>query len=437
MPARPGYGGMDQERTHQDPGDWDRSPQPGRRRGRDDSHPAAAAPGPAGGGAWADEADEPGEWDDAPARDGLIPGFGERQDFRRRRGRKAGRRVGRAVAPTLAMVVALVVLVALGFGGYKIYQHFHSPDYSGPGFGEVTVQVNPGDNAESLAPELVQLGVVASTSSFVSAVKQSSCPTCLQPGFFRLHKHMKAALAYKLLLNPASRIQNLVTIPEGLRLTQILGKLESAKSPIPASAFAKAAKDTAALGLPSYAHGNPEGYLFPATYPITPGMSATSVLQAMVTRFDQEAANVNLASAAAAVHLTPGQVITVASILEAEGGSPSYYSRVAEVIYNRLHAHWLLGLDSTVLYALHRFGVHLTNTQLAVNSPYNTRIHYGLPPGPIDSPGDAAIQAALHPAHGNYMFFVTMNLKTGLTLFTSSSSQFNQWAAECQRSGNC
>ena len=196
-------------------------------------------------------------------------------------------------------------------------------------------------------------------------------------------------------------------------------------------------KDASALGLPSYANGNPEGYLFPATYPITPGMSATNVLQAMVTRFGQEATSINLTSAAAAIHLTPGQVITIASILEAEGGSPSYYSRVAEVIYNRLAAHWHLGLDSTVNYALHKFGVHLTQSQLAVNSPYNTFIHFGLPPGPIDSPGDAAIQAALHPAHGNYMYFVTMNLKTGLTYFTNSSSQFDQWAAECQRSGNC
>jgi UPF0755 protein len=429
---------MDQERAHQDPANWDRSPEPGRRRGRDDRQPAATAPGPAGGGAWAEEADEPGPWDDAPDRDGLIPGFGERQDFRRRRGRRTGRRVGRAAAPTVAMILALVVLVALGFGGYKIYQHFQSPDYSGPGFGEVTVQVNPGDTAQSLAPELVQLGVVASTSSFVSAVKQSSCPTCLQPGFFLLHRHMKAALAYKLLLNPASRIQSVAVIPEGLRLTQILARLEAVKkSPIPASAYAKAVKDTAALGLPSYANGNPEGYLFPATYDITPGMSATSMLQAMVARFKVEADSINLPQAAAAVHLTPGQVITVASILEAEGGSPSYYSRVAEVIYNRLHAHWRLGLDSTVNYALHRFGVHLTTAQLAVNSPYNTTIHYGLPPGPIDSPGDAAIQAALHPAHGNYMYFVTVNLKTGLTLFTNSSSVFNQYVAECQRNGAC
>jgi UPF0755 protein len=344
--------------------------------------------------------------------------------------------VGRALAPTVAMLVALVVLIALGFGGYKIYQHFQSPDYSGPGFGEVTVQVNPGDTAESLAPRLVQLGVVASTSSFVSAVKQSPDPTGLQPGFFRLHKHMNAALAYKLLLNPDSRIQSVVVVPEGLRLTQILARLEATKSPIPASAYAKAVRDTAALGLPSYARGNPEGYLFPATYDITPGMNATSVLQAMVARFDQEATSVNLASAAAAIHRTPAEIITIASLLQVEGGTSKYFGLVAEVIYNRLNAHWKLGLQSTVNYALHLNRTSLTQSQLAVDSPYNTYIHTGLPPGPIDSPGDAAIQAALHPAHGNYTYFVTVN-KAGLTEFTNSAAVFHELEAECQRNGVC
>jgi UPF0755 protein len=334
----------------------------------------------------------------------------------------------------IAVVVAVVLLAVLGVGGYKIYKRFHSPDYSGPGTGVVTVQVQSGDTAESLAPRLVSAGVVASVNSFVSAVKGSSCPTCLQPGFFRLHKHMNSALAYKLLLNPASRIQSVVTIPEGLRLYQILSRIETDKA-LTASALAKAVKDTAALGLPSYAHGNPEGYLFPATYDVTPGMNAASLLQAMVTRFNQEAASVNLTQAAAAVHLTAGQVITVASILEAEGGNPKYYASVAEVIYNRLNQGMRLGLDSTVNYALHRFGASLTTTQLNVNSPYNTRLHTGLPPGPIDSPGDAAIQAALHPAHGNLLYFVTVNLKTGLTKFTSDPAVFAEFVAECRRNG--
>jgi UPF0755 protein len=375
---------------------------------------------PAGHGDWAE-----------PSPGGLIPGL---DDTGSRRGGRGGRR--RRVSRILAPALALVLLAVLGAGAYKIYRHFQSPDYSGPGFGEVTVQVLPGASAFSLAPELVKLGVVASTSSFISAAKNSSNPEGLEPGFFRLRHHMNSAQAYALLLNPASRIQSVVTIPEGLRETQILATLE-AKTNTSASAFAKALKDTSALGLPSYANGNPEGYLFPATYDFNPGTSALSMLQAMVARYNQEAASINLPAAARTAQLTENQVITVASILEAEAGSPKYYPQVAEVIYNRLNQNMFLELDSTVNYALHRFGVSLTNAQLQVNSPYNTFIHKGLPPGPIDSPGAAAIAAALHPAQGDLLYFVTVNLKTGLTLFTNSPSQFQQFENECDQNHAC
>ena len=344
------------------------------------------------------------------------------------------RRVGWVLAPLLA----LAVLCALAVGGYDIYKGFQSKDFTGPGFGHVTVQVMPGDTATSLAPRLVTLGVVASAKSFISAAKQSSNPAGLQPGFFSLHKHMNSALAYRMLLNPASRIQSKVTIPEGLRMSLILSVLEhKSAGTLPASAFAAAVKDTAALGLPAYANGKPEGYLFPATYDFNPGTSALGMLQAMVARFNQEATTIDLPAAAKAAHLTPGQVVTVASILQAEAGSPKYYRQVAEVIYNRLNLGMKLGLDSTVNYALHRFGVHLTVSQLHVNSPYNTFIHTGLPPGPIDNPGDAAIQAALHPDHGNLLYFVTVNLQTGLTKFTSSPAQFQQFVAECRQNNAC
>jgi UPF0755 protein len=247
---------------------------------------------------------------------------------------------------------------------------------------------------------------------------------------------MNSALAYALLLNPASRIQSVVTIPDGLRETQILAALE-AKTGTSASAFAKALKDTPALGLPSYANGNPEGFLYPATYNFNPGTSALSVLQTMVAQFNQEASSIGLTAAAKTGKLTPNQVVTVASILEAEAGSPKYYADVAEVIYNRLNDGMFLGLDSTVNYALHRFGVSLTNAQLHVNSPYNTFIHLGLPPGPIDSPGNAAILAALHPAHGNLLYFVTVNIKTGLTKFATTAAGFQQLKNECDANNSC
>ena len=454
----PGYHGGPDREPPPAPRDWDppqeRDWDPPLERdwdpGADDSVVGLAEPasGPVDGGAWQREADERGErdeprdWEDTSQGGGLIPGFGGSGSGsgsgsgQGRGGGRPRRRVGRVLAPLLASVLALVLLAALGVGGFKLYRHFQSADYTGPGTGEVTVQVMSGDTATSLAPRLVKLGVVASTSSFISAAKNSSNPDGLEPGFFRLRHHMNAAQAYALLLKPSARIQSVVTIPEGLRETEILAALEQ-KTGTPASAFTKALKDTAALGLPSYAKGNPEGYLFPATYNFNPGTSALAMLQTMVARYNQEAASINLAAAAKTAQLTPSQVITVASILEAEAGSPKYYAEVAEVIYNRLNDGMFLGLDSTVNYALHRFGVSLTTTQLHVNSPYNTFIHLGLPPGPIDSPGNTAIEAALHPAHGVFTYFVTVNLKTGLTLFTDSPSQFQQFENECDQNHAC
>jgi UPF0755 protein len=432
----PDYHGAADHGTRQGPRDWDASQEHDWDLNQSDSSMGLAEPvsGPVDRTAWRPDADEfarPDEWDDADQGEGLIPGL----DSRRGRGGRDGRprrRVSRVLAPLLA----LVLLVVLGAGGYKLYRHFQSPDFTGPGFGEVTVQVPQGASAFSMAPELVKLGVVASTSSFISAAKSNANPDGLEPGFFRLRHHMNSALAYALLISPASRIQSVATIPDGLRETEILATLE-AKTGTSASAFATALKDTSALGLPSYAKGNPEGFLFPATYDFNPGTSALSMLQTMVTRFNQEAASINLTAAAGTAKLTPNQVITVASILEAEAGAPKYYADVAEVIYNRLNQGIKLGLDSTVNYALHRFGVSLTTTQMQVNSPYNTFIHTGLPPGPIDSPGNAAIEAALHPAHGPLLYFVTVNVKTGLTKFATTSAGFQQLVNECDANNSC
>ena len=253
--------------------------------------------------------------------------------------------------------------------------------------------------ATSLGPKLVQLGVVASSRAFVLAAEHSSNPAGLLPGFYGMHMHMQASLAYALLLNPKDLVQVTVTIPEGLRLSQTTILL-GAKSGIPATAYAAALKNPASLGLPSYANGKAEGYLFPATYVVQPHETALGVLKGMVQRFGQEAATVNLPAAASQVHLSQSQVIIMASLVQAEGGRLSDYPKIARVIYNRLAQGIPLQLDSTVLYGLNTFGILANDQQLNSPSPYNTYRHKGLPPGPIDSPGNAAIQAVLHPATG-------------------------------------
>ncbi len=400
---------------------------------------------------------EPGEYpadaeyeDEYEAGGRFVPGFGDDGDAdyengppdrrSRRRDSRGGGRGGRRprrrfrwIAPLAALLVIVVPLAVGGVYAYSFYMSkYHPADYSGDGTGSIVVQVPSGASAVSLGPELVQLGVVASSRAFVLAAEHSSNPVGLLPGFYGMHKHMQASLAYALLLNPKDLVQVTVTIPEGLRLSQTTALL-GAKSGISATAYAAALKDPASLGLPSYANGKAEGYLFPATYVVQPHETALGVLKGMVQRFDQEAAYVNLPAAARQVRLPQSQVIIMASLVQAEGGRLSDYPKIARVIYNRLAQGIPLQLDSTVLYGLNTYGILANDQQLNSPSPYNTYRHKGLPPGPIDSPGNAAIQAVLHPAPGNWIYFVTVNPKTGETLFTSSQTQFEQFRQELQK----
>ena len=450
----------------QTPGEYDPRQVPGGYDPRGTA-PRGAAGGYPGGGYPSDDypgrgdprygqGDYPG-WGDDPRRDeGLLPGFGSEgyddsgrgrggrypgqagyddgrrgsrgrgdgygQDVRGRDmwddgGRRRRRGPVRRLAPWIALLVILTPLVVGGLYVYHLYENkVHPPDYSGAGTAPtVTVQVKNGDTATSLAPRLVELGVVASSRSFILAAENSTSKVGLEAGFFRLQHHMQSSLAYAALLNPKNLVQNKLTIPEGLRLSQILARL-GAHSGIPLSDFQKVLASPAQLGLPSYAHGKPEGYLFPATYQIQPNDTALTVLKAMVRRFDQEAAAVHLSAAAGSVHLTATQVIIVASMVQAEGGRVADYPKIAEVVYNRLARGMQLKFDSTVFYGLGKYGTAATNAQINTPGPYNTYLNTGLPPGPIDSPGNAAIQATLHPAHGNLLYF--LGLKNGVTEFS-------------------
>jgi UPF0755 protein len=374
---------------------------------------------------------------DGPADDGRT-GHGRRGKGRRQTGRTGGsrgprRRRFRWLAPMIALLVILIPLAVGGSYAYSLYMSkYHPADYSGAGTGHVVVQVTSDETPTGLGPTLAKLGVVASSRAFVLAAEHSSNPNGLLPGFYGVRKHMKASLAYAALLNPKDLVEIKVTVPEGWRLSQTLAWL-GAHSGISPAAYAKVLKNPASLDLPASAKGNPEGYLFPATYEVQPHETALGVLTAMVQRFDQEAATINLPAAAKSVHLTQGQVITMASLVQAEGGRLSDYPKIARVIYNRLAQHMPLQLDSTVLYGLNTYGIIASDQQLTSSSRYNTYKYKGLTPGPIDSPGDAAIQAVLHPAPGNWLYFVTVNPKTGETLYTSSPQQFQQFRQELEK----
>jgi UPF0755 protein len=392
-----------------------------------------------------------GEFDaEDPRHDGFFRGFGGDDDLggggrSRSRSRGGGRSPSRGRPPKqrkshaglVALGVVLAVIAGVAYTGYHYYSLYKArhATYVGSGYGHTLITVKNGDTLDGISSQLLRKGVIAAIDPWASFVANKSGQ--LHPGTYRIHIHMSPAAAFAALMNQKNLINSKVTIVPGLRVTDILPAL-ARESGIPLSQFQAAIKNTAQLGLPAYAHGNPEGYLYPDTYSIAPGETALKILQTAVAQFNSEVASIHLVAAANQAQFTPAQVITGASLLEAEVSS-KYFADVARVIDNRLNQGMALQMDSTVAYAL---GVHtdkLTTSQLNVNSPYNTRMNKGLPPGPIDSPDITAILAFLHPAPhssttNSWLYFVTVD-KNGTTYFTGSYSQFLTWQALAKRNG--
>ena len=275
-------------------------PVPGRGEYEDENGAGQVPPG--FGDADADDDDDPAltsdEYDDGTPcrRTAETNGQPYRRQPRRRTSAAAGgggrrRRRFRWIAPLVALLVIVVPLAVGGVYGYNLYMSkYHPADYPGTAPARSWSRSPRVTRRPASAPKLVKLGVVASSRAFVLAAEHSTSGAGLLPGFYGMHEHMKASLAYALLVNPKNMVQVKVTIPEGWRLSQIVAYL-GAKSGIAASAYAKALKDPASLGLPAFANGKPEGYLFPATYEVVPHETAAGVLKGMVQRFDQEAAD--------------------------------------------------------------------------------------------------------------------------------------------------
>ncbi|HEX4816961.1 MAG TPA: endolytic transglycosylase MltG [Nonomuraea sp.] len=325
-------------------------------------------------------------------------------------------------------LVAAVVVV--GAGMIAVVKPYLSPeDFDGKGSGSVTVRIPPGSSAEAIGAALADAGVVASTRSFVRATEDRAVADRLRPGHYRLRRGMAASAALDLLLNPASRVVRRVTIPEGLRVSEVLSRLAK-HTGRPLKDFQGV--DKALVGLPKYAPGL-EGFLFPATYEVEPGDTPVDMLAAMVERFGEAARKVRLAEQAARVHLTPLEAVTVASLIQAEGGTDADYPKIARVVYNRLKAGTKLEIDSTVLYAQNRRTLRVTEKDTKVDSPYNTYRHKGLPPGPIANPGEKALIAALHPAKGDWHWFVTTDPAHRITKFTDKESEFVRYREELNK----
>ncbi|MFF0322511.1 endolytic transglycosylase MltG [Nonomuraea angiospora] len=361
---------------------------------------------------------------------------------RRGRGGRGGRRRRRRrnrggfIAPLLAFVVLAGIIGGGGYYGYMWLNDALVPDdYTGQGTGEVVVEIKDGQSASDVAQELERQGVVASARAFTNAIGNANRSGSLQPGSYKLRKNMSAASAVALLV-PDNRMRATVTLKEGLRLSDSLKTLaEETGKPI--KEFAAAAKDVDQLDLPKYAKGKLEGYAFPATYEVQPKSTPTQILAAMVKRFNQTADQMDLEGGAKALGHTPHEIMIIASIVQAEAGRQEDMPKIARVIYNRLdhQPEMKLAMDSTVMYALNKYGTAATFAETKTKSPYNTYLHLGLPPGPITNPGDHAIEAALNPAKGPWLYFVATDPKSNITKFATTEAERQALLAEYRRNG--
>ena len=334
---------------------------------------------------------------------------------------------GKRIAALISVAVALVMI---GVSVTLLRGPDESTDFAGGGSGEVTVVVARGDTLTEIGGKLQEAGVVLSAESFVNAAAVDDRSATLGPGRYTLKREMSSIAALDLMLDPASRADSRLVLPEGLRLEQTVA-VAAETTDLPKSDFQKVLQDPAQLDLPTWAKDRPEGFMFPASYDLTGDESARTILRQLVKRFKQASADVGLEERAAEVGLTPYQVLVVASLLQAEVAPPDF-DKAARVIYNRLDDDMPLQLDSTVSYALGINDIQLVEEQLKTTSPYNTYVRRGLPPRPINSPGEAALEAALAPASGKWLYFVSVDPRTNETKFAKSYSRFLKLKAEFQ-----
>jgi UPF0755 protein len=374
-----------------------------------------------------------------------------RGERRAEQGHRARRRRNRRALLIMSGLLAVVVVAATFLVVLPIYHYLVPADYGGSGSGSVVVEVQPNDNADAIAKTLRADGVIASEKSFTDAADDNSGSRNIQPGAYRLHRHMSAKKALALLLDPTSRVNSDVVVPEGATTLDVVKRLTAAPCDsnadktavcgpgIDKAALTKVLRDVKALGLPTdyLADGSKtpaavEGFLYPATYFFPGNVSPVDALGQMISKFTDQARQTNFTAAAKKNGITPYQELIIASIAQAEAKFPEDFPKVARVILNRLAADRPLQIDATSAYAAKLKGLDPTKVIYnQVDGPYNSYNHKGLPPTPIGNPGSDAMDGAAAPAAGNWLFYVNGDAD-GHLFFTNSEAQFQKAVEKCR-----
>jgi UPF0755 protein len=419
--------------------------------GTPDAYPPPEPPGRRGAEPAQEPAQEPAtDWDPGPDQgehaffaggddddDGDEPGQRRGREDKRGRGGGKPKKRRNGMACLLVVVILGGGLAGVSYFGYQFYQDRFgdAPDFAGGGNGQqVTVEIPEGALGYKIGQVLKNAGVVKSVDAFVAAQQSNPEGKSIQDGVYTLQKQMSAESAVELMLSPKSR-DNLI-IAEGKRNADVYRLIDKRLGVKGGTTAAVAEKDYKKLGLPSWALNHPnvkdplEGFLYPSSYGVSKGQKPEAVLKQMVARAAATYKKAGVEKKAESLGLeNPWQLITVASLVQAEGKTHDDFRKMAEVVYNRLkptntETNQLLQFDSSFNYLKNESNIHISESEINSNKdPYNTYTNKGLPPGPIDNPGDVALQAALNPTKDGWIYFVATD-GVSKTEFAKTHAQF-------------
>ena len=337
---------------------------------------------------------------------------------RRRTGAPGAPPLGRKRRLLPLAAVGLLALVALWFLA-SLFQPF-----AGDGDGEVRVVVPQGAGIGEIADLLEAKGVISSPFFFKARATVSGRRDDMKAGSFRLRRDMSHAAALDALSEGPPPDVVRVTIPEGRARREVKAVVgDGLKGDYLALTTRSPLLDPRAYG--AKGARNLEGFLFPATYEVKRGRPLKDLVDQQLRTFKREMAKVDL-RAAKARRLTAYDVLTIASMVDREAQIPRERPIIASVIYNRLRQGIPLGIDATIRFATNNWNRPLRESQLALDSPYNTRTRRGLPPGPIGSPGLSAIRAAARPARTGFLFYVVKPGTCGEHAFSRTDAEFQR-----------
>ncbi|MGB4776911.1 MAG: endolytic transglycosylase MltG [Microbacterium sp.] len=381
---------------------------------------------------------------EAPAHlDALFAGPDEAE--RAREVRHARDRRKSRIAGWVVFGVILAILGGVVAGGFAVWNTYEDKirafmgweepkDYeAGIAEGEALVTIVSGDTGATISTTLFDAGVTKTSDAFYDYLVESAQNPTFQPGVYALQQKMTSAAALDSLLDPASKREFTAQLPEGLTAEQTLQRLSESLA-IPLEDLQAATADPSAYGVSA---DTLEGWLFPATYTFDPGVTATDVITTLVNRAVQSL------DAAGVPADQRQQVLITASIIEREARLPDDFAKVSRVIANRLADGMKLQMDSTAQYGygeMHDGTASSSKEALEDDNAWNTYVIDGLPATPISNPGDTAIDAAMHPAEGDWLYFVTWNIDTGETIFSATYAEheaaIGQWEKWCSENDN-